>query len=205
MFRTSPVHHQERFVQPVFADWYVVIRVLLDTSSHYKVVWRTVFFIQPHNIWTYRVVRKILHTKFATYSLKTLLRMDYWGPKHVELTSVTNKLTHKTLYVLLDYIYILQDDTWSIQYQLKASISFRSILTVYLSVNRDVSVCHLPYKIHHRIHIATKSGWWADNEFPSTWREQLCLVQVLSSFVSMYWRKPRKFGILVFLLRFLTL
>ena len=33
MFRTTPVHHQERFVQAVFADWYVVIRVLLDKSS----------------------------------------------------------------------------------------------------------------------------------------------------------------------------
>ena len=53
MFRTSSVHHQERFVQAVFADlvcgntrttrhvqlllWYVVIRVLLDTSSRYFV------------------------------------------------------------------------------------------------------------------------------------------------------------------------
>ena len=26
------------------------------------------FFLQPHNIWTYRVVRKIPHTKFATCS-----------------------------------------------------------------------------------------------------------------------------------------
>ena len=34
MFRTSPVHHQERFVQAVFADLVcAVIRVLLDTSS----------------------------------------------------------------------------------------------------------------------------------------------------------------------------
>ena len=31
--------------------------------------------------------------------------MDHWGPKHVELTSVTNKHTHKTLCILLDYIY----------------------------------------------------------------------------------------------------
>ena len=27
------------------------------------------FFLQPHNIWTYRVVRKLPHTKFVTYSL----------------------------------------------------------------------------------------------------------------------------------------
>ena len=55
MFRTSSVHHQERFVQAVFADlvcgntrttrrvqpllWYVVIRVLLDTSSRYFGMW----------------------------------------------------------------------------------------------------------------------------------------------------------------------
>ena len=28
MFRTSPVHHQERFVQAVFADWYVVVQLV---------------------------------------------------------------------------------------------------------------------------------------------------------------------------------
>ena len=33
--------------------------------------------------------------------------MDRWGPKHVELTYVMNKLSHrKTLCILLDYIYI---------------------------------------------------------------------------------------------------
>ena len=50
MFRTSPVHLQERFVQAVFADfWYVVIRVLLDTSSRYKVVGRTVLYFWNKN------------------------------------------------------------------------------------------------------------------------------------------------------------
>ena len=39
MFQTSSVHLQERFVQAVFADLVcAVIRVLLDTSSRYKVV-----------------------------------------------------------------------------------------------------------------------------------------------------------------------
>ena len=37
MFRTSSVHHQERFVQAVLQICYVVIRVLLDTSSRYEV------------------------------------------------------------------------------------------------------------------------------------------------------------------------
>jgi hypothetical protein len=66
------------------------------------------FFLQPHNIWPYRIVHKIPHTIFATHSLKTLLMMDYWGPKHVELLNVTNKLNHKTMCILLDYIYIKQ-------------------------------------------------------------------------------------------------
>ena len=40
MFRTSPVHHQERFTSCICRLWYVVIRVLLDTSSRYEVVGR---------------------------------------------------------------------------------------------------------------------------------------------------------------------
>ena len=52
------------------------------------------------------VMRKSPHTKFATHSFLTLLRMDHWGPKHVEPPRVMNKLNHKTLCILLDYIYI---------------------------------------------------------------------------------------------------
>ena len=60
--------------------WYVVIRVLLDTSSR--------------NGWTCRVVRLLPHTKSANTACKTLLMVDRWVPKHVELTHVMNKLTH---------------------------------------------------------------------------------------------------------------
>ena len=35
--------------------------------------------------------------------------MDYWGPKHVEPPSVMNKLNHKTMCILLDYINKLYD------------------------------------------------------------------------------------------------
>ena len=50
MFRTSPAHLQERFVQAVFGDLVcAVIRVLLDTSSSYVC-----------NGWTCRVVRVYL-------------------------------------------------------------------------------------------------------------------------------------------------
>ena len=46
--------------------------VLIDTSSR--------------NGWTCRVVRVLPHTKSANTTCKTLLMMDRWGPKHVELT-----------------------------------------------------------------------------------------------------------------------
>ena len=65
MFRTSMVHPQERFVQAVcceFGMWYF---------AYYSI--RTDVMRST----TYRIVRKIPHTKFATYSLKTLLRMDH--------------------------------------------------------------------------------------------------------------------------------
>ena len=51
---------------------------------------------------------RITTYQICEYSLyKTLLMMDRWGPKHVELTYVMNKLTHwNTLCILLDCIYI---------------------------------------------------------------------------------------------------
>ena len=79
--------------------WYVV---LLDTSSRYFVqavtlyklylqIWyvviRVLLFQKLYNGWTCRVVRVLPHTRVCEYSLyKTLLMMDRWGPKHVELT-----------------------------------------------------------------------------------------------------------------------
>ena len=46
-----------------------------------------------------------------------ILKMDYWSPKHVELLNVMNKINHQILCILLDYTYILQNDTRSLQYQ----------------------------------------------------------------------------------------
>ena len=44
-------------------------------------------FLQVCNGWTCRVVRVLPHTKVCEYNLcKTLLKMEWWGPKHVELT-----------------------------------------------------------------------------------------------------------------------
>ena len=43
--------------------------------------------------------------QIATYSIRTLLKMDYWSPKHVELLNVMNKINHQIL-CILDYIHI---------------------------------------------------------------------------------------------------
>ena len=120
MFRTSVVHLQERS--------YAVCcnLVCLDTSCFMRVKEAISDFNNPSSeaflccmlqfgmsryvllLWGWRkncsdVSR---HTKFATYSLKTLLKMDYCGPKHVGPPNVMNKLNHKTLCILLDFIYI---------------------------------------------------------------------------------------------------
>ena len=85
MFRTSSVHHQERFLQAVFAD----------------LVWgntRTTRHIQP------------------------LQRPDVSSSTH-------------SIYI---YIYILQDDTRSIQYQVKMSPLqikvFRGTISIFFTV-----------------------------------------------------------------------
>ena len=127
MFRTSPVHHQERFVQAVFADLLCgntrttrhvqpLRTCRKNCSSAYNFVQplrscRKNFFLQLRNGWTCRVVRVLPHTKVCKYSFyKTLLMMDRWGPKHVELNlSADQNLPIKTtLCILLDYIYILK-------------------------------------------------------------------------------------------------
>ena len=43
--------------------------------------------------------------KIATYNIRTLLKMDYWSPKHVEQLNVMNKINHQILCILLDYRY----------------------------------------------------------------------------------------------------
>ena len=44
--------------------------------------------------------------QIATYSTRTLLKMDSWSSKHAELLKVMNKINHQILCILLDYIYI---------------------------------------------------------------------------------------------------
>ena len=78
------------------------------------------------NGWTCRVVRVLPHSKSAnTAYKKTLLKMDQWGPKHVELTYVMNKnsVIKKKLCVSCWTAYILQDDTRSLKYQVNNGMS----------------------------------------------------------------------------------
>ena len=46
--------------------WYVVLRVLLDTSGRYEL----------RDGWTFRVVRLLPHTRSANTACKTLLMME---------------------------------------------------------------------------------------------------------------------------------
>ena len=68
------------------AVWYVSIRYEGEVT-----------LITTGSIETYQI---------ATYSIRTLLKMDYCSPKHVELLNVMNKINHQVLCILLDYIYI---------------------------------------------------------------------------------------------------
>ena len=72
------------------AIWYVSIRpVVMQSSSSFTL-------ITTVRIETYQI---------ATYNIRTLLKMDYWSPKHVELLNVMNKTNHQILCILLDYRY----------------------------------------------------------------------------------------------------
>ena len=69
MFRTSPVHHQERFVQYKLYLQTLVCGTTVRTNRHFQPLLR--------NSRTYRVVRVLPHTKSAHTACKqTLLMMD---------------------------------------------------------------------------------------------------------------------------------
>ena len=66
------------------AIWYVSIRPVVK-----RVKEELQFFLHPHN-----------------NSIRKLLKMYYWSPKHVELLNVMNKINHQILCILLDYRYM---------------------------------------------------------------------------------------------------
>ena len=94
------------------AIWYVSTRPVFKRVKEELVTSSSFTLITTGRIETYQI---------ATYSIRTFLKLDYLSPKHVELLNVMNKINHQILCILLDYIYIyiLQKDTRSIQYQIK--------------------------------------------------------------------------------------
>ena len=94
--------------------WYVVIRILLDTSSCYEVE----LFLQLCNCWMCRAVRVLPHTKSANTACK---KRSWWWTGEVWNMSSWHKCwinsLIETLCVSCWTAYILQDDTRSLQYQ----------------------------------------------------------------------------------------
>ena len=97
---------------------------------------RTIRYVQmlcgckPHNIWTYRVVRKLPHTKSATYSFKRS-----WGWT-IEVRNMSNHQVLLINSVIKHCVscwitYILQDDTRSIQYQVNTFITLCTVQNSY--------------------------------------------------------------------------
>jgi hypothetical protein len=65
--------------------------------------------------------------------------MDYWIPKHVELTSAMNKINHQISPILLDYIYIAK---WYKVHTVSNS-SFMFVGNHYLPNAHDMLMCRL--------------------------------------------------------------
>ena len=62
--------------------------------------------LQSSSSFTLITTGRIETYQIATYSIRTLLKMDYWSPKHAELLNVKNKINHQISCTLLDYVYI---------------------------------------------------------------------------------------------------
>ena len=88
MFRTVTVHPQELLCRDCICRlWYVVIRVLLDTSSWYNVVGRTGLGVVSR--WTiYIYLTNMIHGPYNVsvlfLSLKKLVRPETFGPYYVQ-------------------------------------------------------------------------------------------------------------------------
>ena len=95
MFRTSSVHHQERFVQAVFAD--LVCGTTVRTTRH----------VQPllRNGWTCRVVIVFPHTFYSSwwdYSLSFLCFTFLRPPKYFESCILTQHAKSQTCSCISD-------------------------------------------------------------------------------------------------------
>ena len=126
MFRTSIVHLQERSYAVCCS--LVCFDMLWGRRKNCS---SSFTLITTGRIETYQI---------ATYSTRTLPKMDYWSPKHVELLNVMNKLIIR--YCVPCWITdILQNDTRSVQYQILRGtcsvhlnfVAWRALLTSKIS------------------------------------------------------------------------
>ena len=84
-----------------------------------------------------RTAGRIETYQTATYSIRTLLKMDCWRPKRVELLNVMNKINHQILCILLDYRYIAK---WYTVHTISSCISYY-LAFFWQHWNKCVFVC----------------------------------------------------------------
>ena len=113
MSRTSIVHLQE----PSYAVCCNL--VCLDTLWG----WRK----NCSSSFTLITIGRIETYQIATYSIRTLLKMDYWSPRRVELLNVVNKINHQIL-CILDYIYICIAKWYTVHTVSNSNIIFHLVM-----------------------------------------------------------------------------
>ena len=116
-----------------------------DTQS--GIYWASLIqhFLQLCNGWTCRVVRVVPHTKVCEYSLyKTLLMMDRWGPKHVELTYVMNKnslIKNHIVYLVGLHIYTRWYTVPTISSDTSSSETYRTVFIAQSNSKLGIWLC----------------------------------------------------------------
>ena len=134
MFWTSIVHLQDVLMLYV-AIWYVLIRYEGEGRTA-ELCSSSFTLITTGRIETYQT---------ATYSIRTLLKMDYWRPKHVELLNSSSSFTLITTGRIETY----QIATYSIRTLLKMdywSPKHVELLNVMNKINHQILCILLDYK-----------------------------------------------------------
>ena len=112
--------------------------VCLDTSCSYEGEERTALQ-SCSSSFTHVTTGRIETYQIVTYSIRKLLKMDYWSPKHVELLNIINKINHQILCILLDYIYIPCQLTLL---KLRSLFRFNAVWLIYVFFFRPAYKCH---------------------------------------------------------------
>ena len=115
--------------------------------------------MQSSSSFTLITTGRIETYQIATYSIRTLMKMDYCSPKHVELLNVMNNINHQMMCVLLDYIYIAKWYTVHTKSNSKNSDNFKTIQEEASTKPSPVSThTHAPWEIYVE-HILVQVPW----------------------------------------------